>query len=117
VSHPWPYNIRELEKGIALALTFAEDGLIELGSFPLETRDAERSAGGSQSPEDVARRRELLELMDRYQGNISQIARSMGKARMQIHRWLKQYGLEERLARARRAKSGAAAPGPTDELL
>ena len=108
MAHAWPYNIRELEKGFALALTFADNGRMDCASFPLEEDQAEPSLTVAPlSPEDEARRRELIRLLDEHGGNISQIARSMGKARMQIHRWLKLYGLDARLSRVRRAKSDA----------
>jgi transcriptional regulator of acetoin/glycerol metabolism len=36
---------------------------------------------------------ELVELLTRHQGNVSAIARDLGKERIQIHRWLKRHGL------------------------
>jgi len=43
------------------------------------------------SDEDYARRAQLVELLQQHAGNISAVARVMGKARMQIQRWLKRY--------------------------
>ncbi len=42
----------------------------------------------------AARRDQLAALLAEHQGNISAVARAMGKARMQIQRWLKRYGLK-----------------------
>jgi len=40
-----------------------------------------------------ALRTDLLARMKRNRGNVSAVAREMGKARMQVHRWLDRYGL------------------------
>jgi len=36
----------------------------------------------------------LLRALEANQGNISEVARSMGKARMQIQRWLKRFAID-----------------------
>ena len=35
----------------------------------------------------------LVAALDAHQGNVSAVARQMGKARMQIQRWIKRFGL------------------------
>jgi transcriptional regulator of acetoin/glycerol metabolism len=35
----------------------------------------------------------LRELLTRHQGNVAAVGRELGKARMQVHRWLKRYNL------------------------
>jgi transcriptional regulator of acetoin/glycerol metabolism len=47
-----------------------------------------------ESPEDEALRTQLVDALTRHGGNISAVARELGKERMQIHRWLKRFGLE-----------------------
>ena len=37
---------------------------------------------------------ELRELLDRHRGNIAAVGRELGKERMQVHRWLKRYGID-----------------------
>jgi transcriptional regulator of acetoin/glycerol metabolism len=37
---------------------------------------------------------ELIELLTRYHGNITEVARQVGKKRMQVHRWLDRYNLD-----------------------
>ena len=37
--------------------------------------------------------REIVRLMTAHHGNVSAVARSMGRSRMQIHRWLKRLAL------------------------
>jgi transcriptional regulator of acetoin/glycerol metabolism len=41
-----------------------------------------------------ALRRTLVALLEQHRGNISHVARDLGKARMQIHRWLKRFDLD-----------------------
>jgi transcriptional regulator with GAF, ATPase, and Fis domain len=45
-------------------------------------------------PEDEQRREELIALLRQHGGNVAAVARVMGKARMQVHRWLKRYELD-----------------------
>jgi transcriptional regulator of acetoin/glycerol metabolism len=45
------------------------------------------------SERDVELRRDLESALARTQGNVSEVARSMGKTRMQIHRWMKRFGM------------------------
>lgn len=49
-----------------------------------------------RSPErdDEALRAELVRSLEATRGNVSAVAREMGKARMQIQRWLKRFGLD-----------------------
>jgi transcriptional regulator of acetoin/glycerol metabolism len=37
---------------------------------------------------------ELRGLLERHRGNIAAVGRELGKERMQIHRWLKKYGID-----------------------
>ena len=41
-----------------------------------------------------ARQEQILALLREHQGNIAAVARHMGKARMQVQRWLKRYGID-----------------------
>jgi transcriptional regulator of acetoin/glycerol metabolism len=34
-----------------------------------------------------------LVLVEEHQGNVAAMARALGKAREQVHRWLKRYGI------------------------
>ena len=114
--HPWPLNVRELEKCIATALVLAGGEPIEpqhlpewahlpgaqvlLSETPVPNPDEETFPGPRPSTprvvsvEDQRRREELIALLREHRGNISQIARAMGKARMQVQRWLKRFGLD-----------------------
>ena len=43
---------------------------------------------------DAKLRGELVGLLERHRGNVSEVARLMGRTRMQIHRWMKRFGLD-----------------------
>ncbi|WP_437774197.1 sigma 54-interacting transcriptional regulator [Sorangium sp. So ce1097] len=103
----WRLNVRELEKCLATAVVLAGSGRIELDhlpppvsaprcSAPPEAARPEAPAAEPQRPaaEDKARREALIRLFREHRGNISAVARAMGKGRTQIHRWIARYGIE-----------------------
>jgi transcriptional regulator of acetoin/glycerol metabolism len=100
VDYAWPNNVRELEMALTSALALADE-VIDLGHLPAAVRDAlgDRAAvasgDGEPLPEAEARlRAELVAQLEQHAGNVSAVARDMGKGRMQIHRWLKRFGLD-----------------------
>jgi transcriptional regulator with PAS, ATPase and Fis domain len=102
----WPLNVRELERvlqaAVELARTSKEIGVEHLGVEPRLGHTA------ALSPDDLeAELRRLLRLRG---GNVSAVAREMGKARMQIHRWMAQFGIKTADFRG-----DGAGPGEPDE--
>jgi transcriptional regulator with GAF, ATPase, and Fis domain len=91
--HDWPHNVRELEKCLDAALVLAGDAAIDVAHLSPAVRAAPADAEGPVLDEEALRAR-LVELLARHDGNVSAVARAMGKARMQIHRWMKRFGLE-----------------------
>jgi len=94
----WPRNIRELDNMLASAITLAQGGVIELAHLPNELRVDDAPAARTAPLVDVADpdalRQTLVELYRRYEGNVSAVARALGKARMQIQRWNKRFGID-----------------------
>lgn len=93
-AHPWPFNVRELDRFVEAAVTLVKGGgeitpeVLEhapLGK-PFHNDEASR-----ESQDDL--RHELVAHLTTHSGNVSQVARSMGRTRMQIHRWLKRWNL------------------------
>ena len=98
--HGWPLNVRELEKivttaailttaGHAIALRDLPEPVARAAAAPAPaTAVAPRRVGGpSPTPE------QLEELLKRYDGNVADVSRELGKHRAAVWRWLKKFGI------------------------
>ena len=94
-AHDWPRNIRELETTLRAALVLSGGNTIELSHLPadLSARAPAAPPPRPLDPEELARRDQLAALLTEHAGNISAVARALGKDRKQVHRWLERYGL------------------------
>jgi transcriptional regulator with PAS, ATPase and Fis domain len=109
--HGWPLNVRELEKIVTTA------AVLTAGRKPISLRDlpepiaraltgppptaaaasaastvggpAARRPAGSPSPTAA----EIEELLRRYDGNVAEVARELGKHRAAVWRWIKKFGI------------------------
>ena len=99
-TYDWPFNIRELDSAIKRAVSLA-DGVLDESHLPAGASNSDEArtdpdvgatanagARGEAPPE--ASLRAMLVL---HQGNVAAVARQLGKDRVQIHRWMKRYGL------------------------
>jgi DNA-binding NtrC family response regulator len=104
LAHDWPLNVRELEQLLSRASALSENGRLELddGAFgeepaapsgPAPSREPS-PAEPTLSPEEVELRDTLIEALQSSTGNVAQVARSLGKAPMQVHRWMKRFGID-----------------------
>jgi transcriptional regulator of acetoin/glycerol metabolism len=95
-AHDWPLNIRELQQSLSVAAALSPGGVISADHLPVPRATAAPRppaiAGDLEDPE--ALRRTLVSLLEQHRGNISYVARDMGKARMQIHRWMRRFDLD-----------------------
>ncbi len=111
--YDWPFNVRELEACIKRAIALADGP--ELTSTHLS--DAQRDAMSSYGRRDEATASrppstpstevpvfpgaragtptpdELRALLAAHRGNVAAVGRVLGKERMQIHRWMKRFGI------------------------
>jgi DNA-binding NtrC family response regulator len=102
LSYSWPQNVRELELALSAASILAGGGAIDLPHVPATVRQvaAERApapparAAVELSAEDAELREAFLAQLREHRGNVAAVARAMGKGRMQIHRWLKRFGVD-----------------------
>lgn len=94
-SYTWPRNIRELDNAIASALVLASGNDIGLGDLPDAVRPprSPRHASIDIADDDLLERT-LRDLYRKHAGNISAVARELGRARMQLQRWNKRFGID-----------------------
>jgi len=94
--HPWPLNVRELEKALAMAVTLSGADRVDLPHLPPLAGPAGEAAAPPRvlSDDHAKRRDELLALLREHHGNITAVAKALGKARMQVHRWMRRYNIE-----------------------
>ena len=120
LSHPWPHNVRDLKAVISLLRP--EEGVVRLNVSAKETlavgrrlsaepatrtaapwaermeaeeRVTEPEAATVRWPDGEEERIQLLEqLLSRHQGNVSAVARLLGKHGSSMRRWIKLYGID-----------------------
>ncbi|MFO0548453.1 MAG: sigma 54-interacting transcriptional regulator [Polyangiaceae bacterium] len=109
--HDWPLNIRELNQVLTAAAALAQGGVIQLehlpttiaqltgrvsvaATEPAASPSSEPPSISSLSPADQALRAELVTRLTNNNGNLSAVAREMGKARQQIQRWVRRFHLK-----------------------
>lgn len=98
IRYDWPMNVRELEQCLRAACALAQGGVVTLADLP----GAIGSASGAPGPtadavldgRDEELRRELLVRIVDARGNVTEVARAMGKARQQVQRWLRRLQID-----------------------
>lgn len=101
----WPWNLRELVQHLRRGVVLAPSPLLtrELLGLDNGTRIA-REPHALGTPErnldaDLNLKRELVSALETHGGNVTNVARAMGKKRMQIHRWLRRFELQPKAFR------------------
>jgi transcriptional regulator with PAS, ATPase and Fis domain len=97
---PWPLNIRGLQRALETGCALATEGRVRREHLPeavagyVVPQKKPAVDAASIGAQDEKLRLELFAQLSRHHGNIAAVARAMGKAPMQIHRWCKRFGLE-----------------------
>lgn len=96
IRYDWPLNVRELEQALRAAVSLATGGKIALEHLPdrIATAPSESVARPRVMSGDLDIRRRLEAAMIEHRGNISAVARALGKARVQIRRWCKRFDID-----------------------
>jgi transcriptional regulator with PAS, ATPase and Fis domain len=85
VRHRWPRNVRELEMTL-------------LAMLAADPRCLRAPAGFAAAPvlrdDEADRKRQLEDLLVQHRGNVSHVAKAMGKARSLVQKWLERYGID-----------------------
>jgi DNA-binding NtrC family response regulator len=99
LARSWRRNMRELRSCLETALALAGGEPIQrrhLGASDPATAPATDDDAGDDRPGDGDRalRQQLAELLAEHRGNVTAVARAIGKARTQVQRWLRRFGLD-----------------------
>jgi PAS domain S-box-containing protein len=96
LDYDWPGNVRELENAIEHAYIRSRTERIDTSSLPATIRSKSDVSGQSVCTSDVIienidelERRHILELLKRYNGNKTMVARNLGISRTTLWRRLK----------------------------
>ncbi len=111
IRYSWPGNVRELQNVVERMVSLANGRVMGVEDLPDYLREEpEPAANGVMIPTDLTLRearqhwmeafekKYLIELINKYNGNISRVARKAGVHRMTIYRMLKQYNITLRTA-------------------
>ena len=96
LGHAWPRNVRELRQALAAAVVLSTSGSVEPAHLPSTiTARPPAATGGEVAPEvEPDLEQELLRRFAEHKGNVTQVAQAMGKARVQVQRWMKRFGID-----------------------
>ena len=98
--HDWPFNIRELAAVVRRSAAVATKPVLDIADLPesfqerMASYGAARASVPSTTSPSRATPQELSGLLRTHQGNVSAVARALGKDRAQVHRWLQHAGLD-----------------------
>jgi transcriptional regulator of acetoin/glycerol metabolism len=106
LTYDWPRNIRELEQTLSAAAALAGTDPITLEHLPeavlqreVPTPAAALVPATALTPAETALKQELERLLRVHGGKVTAVARSLGKAREQVYRWLRRFGVHPRAYR------------------
>jgi transcriptional regulator with GAF, ATPase, and Fis domain len=117
--YDYPFNVRELEAFIKRGVALCDGTELDGPHLPEEIKElmksygVRKSAGHAPAPVHVApgvvvappaahppvrqgvpTEAELRALLAQHKGNVAAVGREYGKERMQVHRWMKRYGID-----------------------
>ena len=94
--YEWPLNVRELEKIVTTA------AVLTGGGRPISLRDLPEPVARAAAAQPGATRRpagpsptpaQIEDLLRRYNGNVADVSRELGKHRAAVWRWMKKWGI------------------------
>jgi transcriptional regulator of acetoin/glycerol metabolism len=95
--YDWPENVRELEHVAAYIKLFAEQaGHVHQSHLPEQFQGTRGTTGKLAKARDANRTSygNLKALLEKHEGNISQVAADLGVYRQQAYRWIKKANLD-----------------------
>jgi DNA-binding NtrC family response regulator len=91
--HPFPGNVRELGHAMERALLLAQGGVIARADLGL-SRDDSRPASMEAMTLEAAERYLVTRALERFGGNVTEAARSLGVSRSALYRRLQAFGMK-----------------------
>ncbi len=99
--HRWPYNVRELSALVRRLLVSHPDGAklsaadLPQNLKPRDTTNSDRPTMKDLPPKgETPTAGELQQLVEKFSGNVKEVAAFLGKDRTQVYRWLKKHGID-----------------------
>jgi transcriptional regulator with PAS, ATPase and Fis domain len=107
LTHDWPLNVRELEQRLTTALALAEPhqpcqpgqpGQIDRVHLQLPSEPVAKAHDDDDDADDdgTDQRTRLVALLTQHRGNVTEVARAVGRSRLQVYRWLRRHQLSPR---------------------
>ncbi len=106
-AYPWPGNVRELQNVVERATNLAINGVVSIHQLPKEIVNQHRGllAGEVETGEPVNRKKllrqrgereklQLLQLLNIYEGNVSQVARELGVSRKTVYNRMHRHAID-----------------------
>jgi hypothetical protein len=101
LQYDWLLNVRELNQLLEVALAVAGSDPIDVVHLPDRVTLQTTTPRPSMPPDPSGELRDrLTAALARHEGNVSAAARDLGKARMQVQRWMRRFGIDGRSFRA-----------------
>lgn len=94
LGYDFPGNARELAKALHVAIAVAQGGEITAEHLPNWVRDEAADAPDDKGDDADPLRDDLVRHFREQKGNVSAVARVMGKARVQVQRWMKRFKID-----------------------
>jgi transcriptional regulator with PAS, ATPase and Fis domain len=93
-TYDWPLNVRELSNALGTAALLSRGEPIQREHLTDAVRSTVLTETAMLTDEQRQHRIGLVELLHKHNGNVSAVARDVGKARTQVQRWMKRYDLK-----------------------
>ncbi len=101
LQYDWPFNVRELEACAKRCVALADSVHLDVQHLPEPVKEQMAEYGtavysadqAADSGRSAPTEEQLRLLLEQHGGNVAAVGRDLGKARMQVHRWLKKYDI------------------------
>ena len=92
--YTWPGNIRELQHAVERAVILSEHTTLQKSDFALSAT-ADVAPGVEAFNLDEVERKTILAAIQKYNGNLSKVAKELGVGRTTLYRKMEKYGLDK----------------------